>query len=394
MPKILIVDHQPSVRKSLIRSLGSSGYEVNETPNGIAAIKIVSKNRYDLMLLDVDLPGTDGFQVLSNLKENPLTSALPVIMLTSIPDPQVEASSLRLGASNVLTKPCDKSSLERLVRIALREGEDAVKAQIHTSGLPGLADMEPLAYDDSEEPDALAKYSGQPSNLINTGGTLTRLDTALGEGLLVGGLALIEGPSKSGKSVVCQYILHGAVSDGWDAALFTSDPSAGDLSQQMSSIGLDLPSGVHGDRLSVYPLTKPARGESSDSSIVKLVSGIENLPESCGLVVIDGISEIAFASEPREVMGFFSTFQQLCAAERAIIVVAQSSAFDVSLSSRLHQLCGTHIETSNESVRARPVKNLNVSKVNNVDKGKSNGFFFNVEPDIGINIVPVSQVRV
>jgi archaellum biogenesis ATPase FlaH/CheY-like chemotaxis protein len=373
--------------------LGSNGHEVSETANGKEALEIVSKSNVDLMLLDVELLGMDGCQVLSQLKQDPRTSAMPIIMMTSVPSPQTESVSLRLGASNILSKPCSAGSLATLVRIALREGEEAARAQTHTSGLPDLADMEPLVYEDPEEPDALAKYSREPSKLINTGGKLTRLDTALGEGLPIGGLSLIEGPSDSGKSVICQYLMYGAISEGWKVALFSSDRIGVDLNPQMKSMGLELPRGVLEDKLSVHTIARPSTEEPAGLLIGKLVSEIESLPESCGLVVVDGISDIAFLCDDREVMGLFSTLKQLCSAGRAIVVVAQNAAFENSLLSRLHQLCDTHIVMSNETVRSKQVSKLNASKVNKMENRSENGFFFNVEADFGVNIVPVSQVR-
>lgn len=104
------------------------------------------------------------------------------------------------------------------------------------------------------------------------------MDTALNGGFPVGGLALIEGPSDSGKSVICQYLTHRAISDGWEVAHFTSERLAQDLGQQMGSIGLALPSGVLQDELSVLSLRRDSSGVGDGSPIDDLVSKIENLP--------------------------------------------------------------------------------------------------------------------
>jgi flagellar protein FlaH len=229
--------------------------------------------------------------------------------------------------------------------------------------------------------------------LINTDYKLPRLEAALEEGLPVGGLALMEGPSESGKSVICQYLMYGAVLDGWEAALFTSGKGVEDLGEQMKSLGLELAGGILEDKVTFHTIARPSTEETPAVLIDRLVSEIEVLPESCGLVIIDGITDIAFLCDDREVMGLFSTFTRLSSAGRAIIVVAQSAAFEQSLLSRLHQLCNSHIRMSNDSVRGKPVKNLNVTKINNVEKGSGNGFYFNVEPDFGVNIVPVSSVK-
>ena len=272
MANVLIVDHQSSIRKSLTSSLSGDGHKVDEATNGKAALEMAAKSRFDLMFLDLELPGMSGIEVLSDLKGNPRTSGIPVIMLTSLLSAETEAASLRLGASNVLVKPCSGSSLETMVRIALREGEDAASAGLGgTNDSSEGAGTEPPAYEDREE-EVFAVHSGVPGKFISTGGRLTKLDTALDGGLSVGGLALIEGPSGSGKSVICQYLMHGAISDGWEVAYFTSERSAQDLGQQMGSIGLALPSGVLQDELSVHSLHRDSSGDGDGSPIDDLVS--------------------------------------------------------------------------------------------------------------------------
>ena len=98
--------------------------------------------------------------------------------------------------------------------------------------------------------------------------------------------------------------MHGAISDGWEVAYFTSDRLAQDLGRQMKSIGLALPACAHEHKLSVHTINRASSGEATGSPIDDLVSEIESLPASCGLVVIDGITEISMVSEPRAVMGF------------------------------------------------------------------------------------------
>ena len=90
-------------------------------------------------------------------------------------------------------------------------------------------------------------------------------------------------------------------------------------------------------------------------------------------------------------MGFFSIFQKLCTAGKAIVVVAQSGAFAPDLLGRLHQLCDTHITMA---VRDRQVKVLNARKVNNLEQRKDNGFSFRVESGEGAKVVPMFKVRI
>ena len=120
MANVLIVDHQSSIRKLLTSSLSGDGHKVDETTNGKAALEMAAKSRLDLTFLDLELPGTGGIEVLSDLNGNLRTNGIPVIMQTYLLSAETEADNLRLGASNVLVMPCSEISLETMVKIALR----------------------------------------------------------------------------------------------------------------------------------------------------------------------------------------------------------------------------------------------------------------------------------
>ena len=142
MARVLIVDSHSAIREWLNASLGKIGHEVDQATSGKTALETASREPIDLMLVDVDLPGMDGYQVLSNLKGNPQTRAIPVIMLTSIPSYEMESSCLRLGASIVLTKPCSFEELGVHIRVALREGQQSGEKRPDVAATPIEAEWE------------------------------------------------------------------------------------------------------------------------------------------------------------------------------------------------------------------------------------------------------------
>ena len=391
MARVLIVDNHSAIRNWLTASLGKIGHEVDAATGGKAALEIAAQGNIDLIFADVDLPGMDGPQMLSNLKGNPRTSAIPIIMLTAIPSYEIESACLRLGASNVLTKPCGFEDLAVHIRVALREGQEIVKEQSRVAATPIEAEWElPI---DQDLPDAqpALKTLGQPDKFISTGGGLAPLRLVLDEGLAAQSLALIEGPMDSGKSLICQYLMYGAIMEGSKVALFSSSQTIETLSQQMGSMGRDISEALQDNKLSVHPISRPSSGETPEAYFGALASEIDCLPPSCGLVVIDEITDLAMLCQDRTIMGFFSTFQKLCTAGKAIVVVAQPGALAPDLLNRLHQLCNTHISTA---VRDRQVKVLNAVKVNDMDKRRDNGFSFRMEPGVGAVVVPMFQVRI
>ena len=198
MARVLIVDSHSAIRKWLNANLSEIGHQVDEATDGKTALETASREPIDLMLVDVDLPGMGGSQVLSNLKGNPRTRAIPVIMLTSIPSYETEC--LRLGASNVLTKPCDFEDLATHIRVALREGQETVNEEPSGEAPQDLAEWE-LPTDEAL-PDAqpALKASGRSSKFVSAGGGLAPLRLVLGGGLAAESLTLIEGPLDSGKA--------------------------------------------------------------------------------------------------------------------------------------------------------------------------------------------------
>lgn len=100
---ILIAEDDDSIRHALTDVLTASGYEVLALEEGLAAIRAVRERNFDLALLDVAMPGADGFQVLQVMSaERPGT---PVIMLTARGEEEDRVQGLKLGADDYIVKP-------------------------------------------------------------------------------------------------------------------------------------------------------------------------------------------------------------------------------------------------------------------------------------------------
>ncbi len=103
---ILIVDDQAANVRLLERLLGEAGYAcVASTMNPHEVCELHRKNRYDLILLDLQMPGMDGFQVMEGLKTKDAESRLPILVITAQPDHRLRA--LQAGAKDFISKPFD-----------------------------------------------------------------------------------------------------------------------------------------------------------------------------------------------------------------------------------------------------------------------------------------------
>ena len=180
---------------------------------------------------------------------------------------------------------------------------------------------------------------------------------------------------------------------GLGAAYFSTQHTAGSLAKQMRSIGLNDLDHMREDSLCVYPLQDLSADDDPDALLAELASDIHVVPQECGFIIVDGITYLAQVSQDRAVMGFFFSCQRQCDEGRTIVVVAWPSAFNQNLLAGLHGLCNTHIRMVMEPVRDKMVTTLEVTKVSNFELRSENRLSFQVEPDLGVKIVPVSRVK-
>jgi CheY-like chemotaxis protein len=112
--RILVVDDQEANVRLLERMLSSAGYAcIASTMNPYQVCALHRKNRYDLILLDLQMPGMDGFQVMEGLKEIENDDDLPVLVITAQPDRRLRA--LQAGAMDFISKPIDLAEVLRRV---------------------------------------------------------------------------------------------------------------------------------------------------------------------------------------------------------------------------------------------------------------------------------------
>ena len=380
MLKLLVADHQRSIRKALKDSLVDIGYEVIDAANGPAVLEIALQEKIDGILLDVEIPVIDGWQVLAKLKEERKTKSIPVIMLISFPSVETEATGIRLGAAHFISKPWHPEALAITVRVALREAQ-------------GAPEKEHPVPTSQQEPLPSRTTPSESKKFIDTGSKLTPFERLLGGGIPLETLTLIEGDSGAAKSVLCQYLAYGAILDSHGVAYFTSKYTVDSLFEQMGSIGLDVSEYRHVDSVTIHPLLKPSVDEDPEDFLAELASDIERIPANRGIIIVDSITGLAEISEDRTILRFFSSCQRLSAEGRTIVIVANSSAFDQSLRSRLQGMCDTHIRLATEQIRDRLLNRLQVLKANKAEMHSDNGFSFEIKPGTGIAIVPMSRVK-
>ena len=121
-PVILAVDDTPE-NLDVVKGILAPDNIVRVAINGMVALKIAQKQSPDLILLDINMPGMDGYQVCSELKSDENTAQIPVIFLTAELDEASKLKGYELGAVDYITKPINPDILKKSVRSQLGENQ-------------------------------------------------------------------------------------------------------------------------------------------------------------------------------------------------------------------------------------------------------------------------------
>lgn len=230
------------------------------------------------------------------------------------------------------------------------------------------------------------------NQIISTGSN--EIDKKLGGGVPLGSLVLLEGQSDAGKSVLCQHFSHGTLTARMSMAYYTTENTVKSLVSQMSSLNLDITDYFLCDRLRVYPLEVNSSEDSDTSRAFQtLIDHIDSLPLRFKLAVIDSLTGLVAHSEDHAIIEFFASCKRLCDQGRTVIAVVHSYAFDDRMLIRVRSLCDAHLVLKMEQVGERLVKILEVAKVRNADQSTGNIISFDVEPGLGMKIIPISKAK-
>ncbi len=121
MKRLLVVEDETAIAFGLQVDLQTEGYDVEVAADGETALQRIRNEAFDLILLDIMLPGKDGYEVCRNLRREGVRT--PIIMLTAKAQEEEKVMGLELGADDYITKPFSPRELRARVKAALRRGE-------------------------------------------------------------------------------------------------------------------------------------------------------------------------------------------------------------------------------------------------------------------------------
>ncbi len=112
---ILVVDDSSTVRKFVAASLNMKGFRVVTAGDGIEALECMPAEKFDLIILDLNMPDMDGFEFMRTLRETPAYREIPIIILSSMTDLKNKDLAMEMGATAFLEKPLSVEAIQREV---------------------------------------------------------------------------------------------------------------------------------------------------------------------------------------------------------------------------------------------------------------------------------------
>jgi CheY-like chemotaxis protein len=121
MAKILVADDEPELRNTVDAMLSSKGHTVIHAEDGLQALEAIKKHSPDVILCDIEMPKLRGFDVLTQLREHPTMSKIPVIFLTGMTDISYMVEAMQLNVNDFITKPFTDEELFGAVDFQLKK---------------------------------------------------------------------------------------------------------------------------------------------------------------------------------------------------------------------------------------------------------------------------------
>jgi flagellar protein FlaH len=233
----------------------------------------------------------------------------------------------------------------------------------------------------------------EEKQVISTGNS--ELDKRIADGLPLQSLTLIEGENDTGKSVLTQQIMHGAMKQGLSVDLFTTENTSRSFVKQMESMSLDVSEYFAWGYLRVFPLhvvgfewTK----EEMDNVLTCLIGSIAH--SRAEVAIIDSLTLFTEYVDTDTILSFFTNCKTLVDRGKTILITLHSYAFEEDTLVRIRSVSDAHITMKRAMVGDKFVMVLEVQKVRGARKTTGNLVSFEVHPGYGMKVIPMTFAKV
>lgn len=219
------------------------------------------------------------------------------------------------------------------------------------------------------------------------------LDKKMGGGIPVGSLTLIEGQSDAGKSVLVQQLAWGALRDDFRVLYYTTENTSKSLLTQMQGLSLDIDDHFLLGKVNIYAVPQAFNEEESLKVFQVLRSHIGQLQDRFDVIIVDSLTTFVSHVSDQETLTFFTLCKEVCDLSKTLIFTMHSYAFSEQMFIRLRSICDAHMRLRVEEVGDQLVKVLEVAKIRGAEKSTGNIISFEVEPNLGMRIVPITKAK-
>lgn len=227
--------------------------------------------------------------------------------------------------------------------------------------------------------------------VIETGNS--EMDKKLGGGIPVGSLIFIEGQSDAGKSVFTQQLTWGSLRAGYRVTMLSTENTVKSMLRHMASLNLDVTDYLLLGRLKIFQIRAMHAQEGTENALRALLRAVQSQLAQ-DLVVVDSITSFVAHTPAEKVIAFFEECKLFTDQGKTVALVAHSYAFNEGMLVRISSMCDAHFKLAIEPMGAKLIKTLEVSKVRGAQLSTGNVISFDVEPGVGMRIIPVTKAQV
>ena len=234
---------------------------------------------------------------------------------------------------------------------------------------------------------------GEDRRIISTGNS--ELDKKIADGLPLESLTLIEGENDTGKSVLTQQIIWGAMKQGMSVDLFTTENTSKSFIKQMESMSLDISDYFAMGYLKIFPLHVVGfewKKEEMAGILARLIKHIEKSKSQ--VVIVDSLTLFTEYAATDHILTFFTNCKSLVDHGKTILVTLHTYAFEEDTLVRIRSICDAHLNMKKALVGSKYVMVMEVVKVRGAHKTTGNVVSFEVHPGYGMKVIPMSFARV
>ncbi|HUU75714.1 MAG TPA: ATPase domain-containing protein [Methanoregulaceae archaeon] len=234
---------------------------------------------------------------------------------------------------------------------------------------------------------------GEDKNILSTG--KTEIDKKIADGLPLGSLTLIEGENDTGKSVLTEQIIWGAMKQGLCADIYTTELTAKSFLSQMESMSLDVSEYFAWGYVRLFHLHMVGFKWSEDEMGGILQRIIDHIRTSkAQVVIIDSLTMFTEYTAQAAILTFLTNCKDLVDHGKTILITLHTYAFEEDTLVRIRSICDAHLMMKKSLIGDKYVMVMEVVKVRGARKTTGNLVSFEVHPGYGMKIIPISMARV